>query len=1026
MHHARRLLVSFAFALPLLLSALPAQVAPTELSNLTQLSSSTPLPGSTNVPLNRPVSITATAALRAHTINEDSVQITVAGVPLLASYSVSVDARTILIGFPTLLPANSRVDVTMDCAAIRDRAGRMVDFDLDGREGGIARGHFFTGDGGNTPPMRQGTAAVFGRVFDTNGAPLQGAVMRGWFYPRLEGQPPLAVPFGISNATGDIRWDTPQFAGEQSFLVEVGKPGFSEVLRRVTVLVDGCVRIDDAVLQQLAPRTVVDRLAGGTIADPSGRVRGIVIPPGALQATSNIGITVLQNSNAIRERLPNNIVGGTAGLYVDVAGVFGEQTTQPVTMRVPNTYNLPLGTLIPFGKVDHNTLEWVDFRNLYGGPPPGSGQPHPALGRVVPDSVSGTVIEVQFDHFCTPVCSYCLPIRPPEEPETPDGDGGPCDGGNVAGSSIVDSREGFLREVVALPGFTEFGERWDLRLGYASSAAAPSVTMRAQSRYASPNGRPVERTLFRYTIEGRAFEAAYDRSLQNNRPLSHCFWDGRNVLGQMMPTGSYPFTMEITTLNADVPVAIPSTFGGTSIQSFGATYPGQIRTQSTVKRDRIVVVNLRDSAYGAGWSVMNEDRLHIDPDGCLVLTYGNGWYRRYTPDANTPGTWISRSGDFSTITYDAPSQTYRRSFTDGEVHTFLRSGLLQRRVNRFGYATTFTYNAGNRLTQITSPTGFYYRFFYDGSNKLDRIEDSAARVTQITVNGSGDLTEVFDVLNTRRTFSYDADHRMLTNVGYRGERAEYTYQNGRIVRTRQFDVGGGTLLRERLFSPSSLSGEVVDALARGIGSLGQPLPIVETEVDVYTDGTGGTRLFHRDGEGQLFREDDPIGRRIDYTYFANGLLQSTSRPDGSSTHYTYDSAGMPLTAVERNTGGGTYSTVSNEYNGVFRQISRVVDGEGKQTLFTYDSFGSVVSVTDHDSHVTTFAYADGRFPSMLTRMTSAAGLVESATYDSHGNMVTRTDFPDPINQPQGRTWTLARDARGNVSRPSPCPGARAR
>ncbi|MBK8101305.1 MAG: RHS repeat protein [Planctomycetes bacterium] len=720
--------------------------------------------------------------------------------------------------------------------------------------------------------------------------------MRGWFYPRLEGQPPLAVPFGISNATGDIRWDTPQFAGEQSFLVEVGKPGFSEVLRRVTVLVDGCVRIDDAVLQQLAPRTVVDRLAGGTIADPSGRV-SIVIPPGALQATSNIGITVLQNSNAIRERLPNNIVGGTAGLYVDVAGVFGEQTTQPVTMRVPNTYNLPLGTLIPFGKVDHNTLEWVDFRNLYGGPPPGSGQPHPALGRVVPDGASGTVIEVQFDHFCTPVCSYCLPIRPPEEPTTPDGDSPPCDGGNVAGSSIVDSREGFLRETVALPGFTEFGGRWGIHLGYASSAAAPSVTMRAQSRYASPNGRPVERTLFRYTIEGRAFEAAYDRSLQNDQPLSHCFWDGRNVLGQQMPTGSYPYTMEITTLNADVPVAIPSTFGGTSIQSFGATYPGQIRTQSTVKRDRIVVVNLRDSAYGAGWSVMEEDRLHIDPDGCLVLTYGNGWSRRYSPNLNTPGTWDSRSGDFSTITYDAPTQTYRRSFTDGEVHTFARSGLLQRRVNRFGYTTTFTYNAGNRLTQITSPTGFYYRFFYDAANRLDRIEDSAARVTQITVNGSGDLTEVFDVLNTRRTFSYDADHRMLTNVGYRGERAEYTYQNGRIVRTRQFDVGGGAMLRERLFSPSSLSGEVVDALARGIGSLGQPLPIVETEVDVYTDGVGGTQLFYRDGEGQLIREDDPLGRRIDNAYFANGLLQSTSRPDGSSTHYVYDSAGYPTHAA---------------------------------------------------------------------------------------------------------------------------------
>ena len=71
-------------------------------------------------------------------------------------------------------------------------------------------------------------------------------------------------------------------------------------------------------------------------------------------------------------------------------------------MRIPNQYGLPIGTRVPFGKVDHNTMEWSDFRELYSGP----GQPPDEyLGTVI----SATEIEVQFDHFCAPVCGLCKP-----------------------------------------------------------------------------------------------------------------------------------------------------------------------------------------------------------------------------------------------------------------------------------------------------------------------------------------------------------------------------------------------------------------------------------------------------------------------------------------------------------------------------------------------------------------------------------------------------------------------------------------
>ncbi|MBK8098040.1 MAG: hypothetical protein IPK26_13085 [Planctomycetes bacterium] len=1012
-HPCYRLLAS-CIAVVLAAVGLRAQLPISELGTLTQLESMTPGQGATNVPLNQSAGIRATAPLNAHTINEDSVQVTVGGAPVIASYSLSVDARTILIGFPQLLPPNSRVDVTLDCAAIRDQAGQQVDLDLDGRPGGIARRFFDTGNGGNTPPLRSGTAVVLGRVLDGNGNPMPDAVVRGWYYPRLEGQQPLPVLAAQSNATGEFQWTTSTFTGQQSFLVEVSKAGFSEILRRVDLLAGGCARIDDATLLPLAPRTTVDRLSGGTIQDPTGQIT-LTIPAGALQRTSNIGMTRLADSTAVRDRLPQQVVGGTAGTYVDVAGVFGEATTTPVTMRVPNTYNLPLGTEVPFGKVDHNTLQWVDLRNVYNGNVP-AGTPHPALGRVVANGTGGTVIEVRFDEFCTIVCNYCLPIPPivPNPPRPRDPPRRPCGPGRVPGSSTVDTQEGFLDEVIGLPGFREFDADWSLHLAYASNTASPTVTLRGQGSYAQANNRPVERTLFRFALEGRVIEAAFDRSTAAQRPIARFFWDGRNALGELMPTGSYPFTMDITTLNANVPVAVPATFGGTSVRTFAATYPGQLQLRATQVADRVVLVNQRASAYGAGWSIEEEDRIHIDADGCLVLTYGNGSYHRYTPATATPGTWTSRLGDFTTIVYDPAAQVFNRTFPDGEVHLFARTGLLQRKTTRYGHSTVFAYTGG-LLTQVTSPTGFHYRLFYDGAGKLDRVVDSDNRTTDFTIDAAGDLTAIRDVVNSVRQFTYDAEHRMVTNVGPRGERTEYTYSNGRVVRTRQYEVGGTKLLRERTFVPSSLAAEIGAALAAGRGTLAQPMAVHQQDIDAWTDGTGATEYVYRDGEGQVSRVEDPLQRRTNLAYHPDGLQQSRTRPDNSSTHYTYDAQGQPTSVTERTIAGAVYSTATTEYNGIFHQPSRFVDEEGKQTLVTYDAHGSPTTVTDHDGGTMVMVYADARFRQLPTRITSAAGHAEALTYDVHGNVVTSTDFPDPIATPAGRTWIMPRDARGNIA-----------
>ena len=84
------------------------------------------------------------------------------------------------------------------------------------------------------------------------------------------------------------------------------------------------------------------------------------IPPGALMRDSDIGVTVLRSHKALRDKLPERVIP-EGGPFVDIDGVFGEETIEPVTLRIPNVHGFPPGTRVPFGKIDHNTGVWEDL-----------------------------------------------------------------------------------------------------------------------------------------------------------------------------------------------------------------------------------------------------------------------------------------------------------------------------------------------------------------------------------------------------------------------------------------------------------------------------------------------------------------------------------------------------------------------------------------------------------------------------------------------------------------------------------------
>ncbi len=849
-------------------------------------------------------------------------------------------------------------------------------------------------------PVVTDAAVIVGKVFHAvTGEPLPAAVVVAYYHPADQSQPPLP-PFAMSDAQGNFAYTTVPVEGQATFVVKIFKDGFTENLRQVTVQAGRCWGVADAHLTPLNPPVMISAEEGGMIEDVDNGI-SLEIPPGAMMADppNGISVTMLPSAQAIRDDLPQLVSAG--GTFVDISGVFGDATTAPVTLRMPNQHNLPLGTQVRFGKIDHNTLEWSDLTTAFGG----SG--NFGIGTVVSDPVRGTAIQVQFDHFCTICTGYCLPfpspMGPPPAPPPAPPPGPMCPqqpGPHQPGSSTVDKREGYLFEDIRLPEFRELGEPWGIRLVYFSGAAAPSVTLRGYIDYNST--RPVERTVFEFNIEGVQTSAAYAFSQNNQKHNATWLWNGRNALGDLLATGSYPYTVRATSLNANTSVAISAVYGGPATTTFNnVTYPGLTPLASNTLSERAALLNYATSPYGAGWMVAEEPRLYLDPDGCALLVENGTHAVLYSPRGGQPGAFNSPAGDFATLTRHQTTFAFSRTLDDGTVYHFTPSGLIDRIVDRYGYVTEFTHTNG-RLTNLTSPTGYSYTLSYNGG-RLSAITDSAGRQSTFVVEPStGNLVSMTDAAGSTRAFSYDAHHRLIAQTGPRGERSEYDFDNGRLTETRAYDVDGTTLLRTRQFAPSAANGEAGTGLAAGQGTLQDPIPLVTERVDVYVDGRGSEWRDTTSGDGQTIAYRDPLNRTTTLAYDDNGLLVSRTRPNGSVVEFEYDADGN--VTVERELADN--SEVHYDYEGPFNLLSRREDALGRETLFTYAPNGNLIEVERPESAITTFEYENPALPDRVTQTIDPLGHARQVAYTPQGNTLSLTD-------PLLRTTLYQYDLAGN-------------
>ncbi|MCA8962974.1 MAG: Ig-like domain-containing protein, partial [Planctomycetes bacterium] len=306
---------------------------------LTRIAATNPVDGAIGIALDSIVDIEFTDLIDPNSVGVGSIGVSVAGTPVTTQRTVSLDRRHVLLAFPEFLPGNSTIDVVIDGSVLRDITGRYVDADGDGIAGGIAFISFTT-NAPLPPPVLTDTAIITGYVSviePTTGlvVPLPNATARAYLYPASPGAPVHGM--AMTDANGFFQLETDPFTGTETFLVAINYTGFSEALRQVTILASRCQRVDDAVLQQLGPVTMIPAASGGTATDLDQQVE-LEIPGGALGSDSLLQVTRLDGAEQLRDHLPT--FTSTQGTFIDITGVSGETTAEPVTLRIPNLYGL--------------------------------------------------------------------------------------------------------------------------------------------------------------------------------------------------------------------------------------------------------------------------------------------------------------------------------------------------------------------------------------------------------------------------------------------------------------------------------------------------------------------------------------------------------------------------------------------------------------------------------------------------------------------------------------------------------------
>jgi RHS repeat-associated protein len=410
--------------------------------------------------------------------------------------------------------------------------------------------------------------------------------------------------------------------------------------------------------------------------------------------------------------------------------------------------------------------------------------------------------------------------------------------------------------------------------------------------------------------------------------------------------------------------------------------------------------------------------------------------------ALTNGAWVGEP-DLVDRLENLPGGGYRFVCGSDQVEQYGSTGKLISVAAREGFAQALDYDAQGRLSQVTDAFGRKLAFGYDAANRVTAMTDPAGKGYTYAYSANGNLAAVQYPDLKQRQYHYENGSfpRALTGITDENQVRYASFSYDAIGRAVQSALAGGAKLASisyyangtrdvadatgvsRRYGFSVIQGvarrtSVDDGACASCGSAGTSITSTAYNssgfVTGITDYRGTQFAFTRDQRGLETSRTEAVDsseqRTIATTWHSSWRLPLSVSRAGRTTVFTYDGAGRVLTRTETDAATNSEKRWTFTYNGqgllatvdgprtdvsdvttymydAQANLSTVTNALGQMTRFTsHDPHGRVLSMTDPNGLVTTFAYdLRGR---LLT--SNEGGLVTSFTYTASGQLLRRT------------------------------------
>ncbi|MBP3578363.1 MAG: S8 family serine peptidase, partial [Lachnospiraceae bacterium] len=378
-------------------------------------------------------------------------------------------------------------------------------------------------------------------------------------------------------------------------------------------------------------------------------------------------------------------------------------------------------------------------------------------------------------------------------------------------------------------------------------------------------------------------------------------------------------------------------------------------------------VDDRSGLLGNGWSFSYDTSLNVISGGDVKITYATGRTlifeksgKNYLTPAVCQDTLTKNSdGTWSLLTEDRLTYTYN---SGGKLTTV---------TDRNGNKVTLTYN-GDSLSKITGADGVVLTVSCSGG-KLRKVSDPYGRTVSYTYDNVGNLIRVSG--ETCGTMQYTYDEYGMTSI---------TDSNGNLYLENDYDSRG------RVVAQTNEEGGSFRIIYNDEKQENTKV-VVESGITTryqYDENLYVTRINYADGSYERYEYDDNGNRTMvrarsgfvtQYTYDEANNLTSVTDALGNKYAYSYDADNNLTKAVSPL--GAEVRFVYDAKGNLLKNLILQEDGTTAESVYTYDSRGRVLSVTDAEGGKTGFTYESGIQP---VSATNALGGTVNYTYDEIG------------------------------------------